>query len=65
MTKQKSIEHLDDSVSMKIRCTKCDDIEEQFFGASLDFSEFLYNLGWRGTENNIYCPVCAITFKLK
>jgi len=66
MTAKKSIENIVDAIEFYIKCTKCYDVATaQAWGEQDDWGEHLHQLGWRGTENNIYCPICAKTFKLK
>ena len=67
MKREDSVNNLVDAMVIKIQCTKCEDILEdgRTFLDQMDFANSLYRDGWRGTENNIYCPVCAKTFKLK
>ena len=38
-------------------CSNCNTIEE-IFGVDADTEPF-YELGWRATEYNCYCPECA------
>lgn len=61
--KQDNIDNLYESTVeiASIECTKCERIETGFTIAC----NLLYNDGWRGTRNNIYCPACADKFGIK
>ena len=45
-----------------IECSKCSNKEIGFETYEDYFAEELIELGWRATENTIYCPVCAKKF---
>lgn len=66
MKKEESINNLVEAISFVIECGKCEDKTYRICNDnSYDIAIILYAEGWRGTDSNIYCPVCAKTFKLK
>jgi Zn finger protein HypA/HybF involved in hydrogenase expression len=42
-----------------ITCDKCKDTLSEYNTDEYFFSERLFNLGWRVTNSNTYCPKCA------
>ncbi len=64
--KEKAVSFLTDAIECRIKCTKCEDFayNDNAYIAT-DWGYELFELGWKATENHIYCPVCAKTFKLK
>lgn len=47
-------------VEATIECSNC----ESFAIAEEEDEEYFFNLGWRATRDNVYCPDC-VTKKLK
>lgn len=45
-------------VELRIYCTKCKNVEREYFGDEFYWCDHLINLGWYATEKNIYCPSC-------
>jgi hypothetical protein len=64
--KEENIDNLIDGIRLTIQCSKCNAVEiDNYHMDLLEAAASFYKDGWRATEENIYCPVCAKTFKLK
>lgn len=66
MNREEIIDHLADAVVFTVQCSKCHEVADTMTCVdTLDYGKVLFEKGWRGNKNGVYCPVCVTTFKLK
>ena len=50
---------IEEVTECNIYCSKCDNTFSCINYDPFDFEEEIYELGWRATENDCYCPDCV------